>query len=100
MPSLPRTVLLSACLSVVSLLAGAAALVLAEFGAPAWIFVVLLAWLVTFGLPTLVSVLLLATFWPGPSFLAFVMSAGLLSFLFQFVAVSGVRRLRARRLAA
>jgi hypothetical protein len=98
-----KDLLLSALLSLVSLAAGAIALILAEFGASVWLFVGLLAWLLTFGLPTLVSVLLLARFWPGPSFQAFVISAVLVSFLVQFAAVAGIRRGRAwrrRRVAA
>jgi hypothetical protein len=53
-----------------SLLAGGLALVLADFGAPAWAFGLLLAWLATVGLPTLLAVLLLAALWgrlPGLS---------------------------------
>ncbi len=36
-----------------SLAAVASALVLADFGAPTWIFVLLFSWLLTVGLPTL-----------------------------------------------
>jgi hypothetical protein len=50
-------------LAFVSLLVGAAALVAADFGAPGWVFVPLLLWLATFGLPTTVVVLLLAAVW-------------------------------------
>lgn len=95
-----KTILLSACLTLASLTAGAAALMLAEFGAPIWIFIGLLGWLLTLGLPTLVSVLLLTRFWPGPSFLSFVVGAGVLSFLTQFVVISIIRRARVRRRAA
>jgi len=56
-----------------------------------WVFVILLAWLVTVGLPTLVPVLLLARFWPGPSFQAFVISAVVLAMFFQWSAVVGIR---------
>ena len=94
-----KNLLLSACLTLASLAAGAAALVLAEFGAPIWIFAGLLAWLLTLGLPTLMSVLLLTRFWPGPSFLSFVVWAGVLSFLTQFAVISSIRRARARRRA-
>jgi hypothetical protein len=95
--SLTRHILISAGLSLASLSAGAAVLIVAEFGAPSWIFVALLTWLVTFGLPTLVSVLLLARFWPGPSFLAFVVTAVLLSVVFHFAAIAAIRRIRAAR---
>ncbi len=50
-------------LALVSLLAGAAALVAADFGATGWVFVPPLLWLATFGLPTTVVVLLLAAVW-------------------------------------
>lgn len=95
--SLLRQLLLSAGLSLASLSAGAGVLVLAEFGASPWIFIVLLTWLVTLGLPTLVSVLLVVRFWPGPSFAAFVVMSMLLSFLSHFLAISAIRRVRAIR---
>lgn len=91
-----RDVLVAGLLWLLSLIAGAVALVLAEFGAPVWVFVVLLAWLLTLGLPTLAAVLLLSRFWPGPSFQAYVLSAALLAFLFQLGAVSGIRRVVTR----
>jgi len=53
-----------------SLAAGAAALVLADFGAPAWLFIAIGAWLLTAGLPTLVATLAVASAWgdfPFPS---------------------------------
>ena len=78
-------------LCLLSLTTGAAALLLAEFGAPVWVFVVLFAWLLTLGLPTLVGVLLLAQFWQGPSFQAYLLSAILLAFFFQLTTVSGIR---------
>jgi hypothetical protein len=46
-----------------SLAAGAAALVLADFGAPAWLFIAIGAWLLTAGLPTLVATLAVASAW-------------------------------------
>ena len=92
-----RTLLTAALLSVLSLIAGAAALILAEFGAPVWLLAGLVTWLVTIGLPTLVSVLLLARFWPGPSFQTFVLSAIVLACLFQFAALAGLRWILARR---
>jgi hypothetical protein len=45
----------------VSLIAGSAAMLLANFGAPAWVFALLLAWLATAGLPTTVAVLTVAS---------------------------------------
>ena len=87
-----KDVLVAGVLCLLSLTAGSAALLLAEFGAPVWVFVVLLAWLLTLGLPTLAGVLLLARFWQGPSFQAYLLSAVLLGFFFQLGAVSGIRR--------
>lgn len=94
-----KNLLVAGGLSLLSLLAGATALILAEFGAPAYIFVLLLAWLLTLGLPTLAAVLLLARFWPGPSLGMFVVVAAVLAFGLQFAAVwvvrHGLRRWRA-----
>ena len=82
-----HVVLLAGVISLLSLAAGATALVLAEFGAPEWVFVLLLGWLLIPGLPTLAAVLLLASFWPGPSFSAYLVVATILGFFFQFAAV-------------
>ena len=70
---------------------GASALLLAEFGAPAWVFVILLVWLLTLGLPTLVAILMLAQFWQGPSFPVYLLCAVVLAFLLQLGSVSGIR---------
>ena len=86
-----RDLLIAGVVCLLSLVAGAGALVLAEFGAPVWVFVLLLGWLVTLGLPTLAAVLLLATFWRGPSFEAFLIVAVLLALIFQFGAVLTIR---------
>lgn len=86
-----KTLLVALLLWLLSLIAGAAALFLAEFGVPAWVFVLLLGWLLTFGLPTLSGVLFLVRFWDGPSFQAFLALAVLLGFVFQLAAVSLVR---------
>ena len=91
-----KDIVLSGLLALASLAAGATALALAEFGAPAWAFVALLTWLATLGLPTLTSVLLLARFWPGPSFQAFVISAVVVSVLAQFGALAATRWTRAQ----
>ncbi len=50
-------------LAFLSLLVGVVALVAADFGAPGWMFVPLLLWLATLGLPTTIAVLLLAAVW-------------------------------------
>jgi hypothetical protein len=49
----------------VTLVAGASALVLADFGGPGWVFIVIGLWLVTAGLPALAGVLLVASFTQG-----------------------------------
>jgi hypothetical protein len=52
-----------ALLSLATLLIGATALILADFGQPMWVFVPLLAWLATVGLPTSIAVIILASSW-------------------------------------
>ena len=47
----------------VSFLAVVTALVLADLGAPVWIFLLLGLWLCTLGLPTLLAVLIVASVW-------------------------------------
>ena len=83
----------------VSLLAGAFAIVLAGFGGPAWVFVVLGIWLWTIGLPTTVAVLLLVSLWGetavsiSSSLEFFAVCAVILSFCFQmafFLFAAGV----------
>jgi hypothetical protein len=49
----------------VSLAAGASALVLADFGGPPWVFILLGLWLLTAGLPALAGTLLVASFTQG-----------------------------------
>jgi len=91
-----KNLLLTSVLSFLSLIAGACALIVAEFGGPVLILIPLLVWLLTLGLPTLAAVLLTARFWPGPSLGAFVVTAALLAFVLQFAAVWAVRRIRGR----
>ena len=96
-----RSLLVAVPLWLVSLIAGAAAIVLADFGAPSWVFVLLLAWLLTLGLPTVCAVLLLARYWPGPSFQTFLVSAALVALVSQWTAVwlvqQGIGRWRTRK---
>jgi hypothetical protein len=98
---LKKRLLVALLLWLVSLLAGVAALLLAEFGAPAWTFVLLLGWLVTFGLPTLSALLLVIRFWDSPSALAFLLLSAALTFACQFAVVSlfwwGTKRVMSRR---
>ena len=55
------------------------------------VFVVLLFWLATVGLPTAAAVVLLAWLWVGPSFQAYLLAAALLALFFQLGAVLGAR---------
>jgi hypothetical protein len=82
------------CLSLAAL---ATALAAAEFGAPVWVFVLLLGWLLTAGLPTAAAVLVLARFWCGPSFSAFLVTAALLGLACQHLALAALRRALKRR---
>ncbi|MEE9234607.1 MAG: hypothetical protein V3U28_04100, partial [Candidatus Acidoferrales bacterium] len=75
-----KTFLVAFLLWFVSLIAGVAAIFLANFGAPAWVFVLFLGWLLTFGLPSLCAILLLVRFWEGLPFAGFLVAAALLAF--------------------
>lgn len=87
------------CTSLVTLLAGAACVVLAEFGGPAWVFAALGIWLWTIGLPTTVAVLLLVSLWGeeavsiSGSLEFFAVCAVILSLCFQIAAVLFVVRI-------
>jgi hypothetical protein len=59
----PRPVLLGLASWLASLVALAAAIVLADFGAPAWVFIALGLWLATLGLPTLLAALFVFSAW-------------------------------------
>jgi len=50
----------------ISLLLGAAAVVLADFGMPGWFFILTQIWFWTLGLPTMLGVLLVTAFWGIP----------------------------------
>lgn len=79
-------------------------LALADFGGPAWVFVVCSLWLCTIGLPTTLSLVALAGVWgriPGmetPPLAAFAISAATLSLAAQAVCfLTGVRLVTRRR---
>jgi len=59
------TLLLSVALWLGTLALGTTALISADFGASAWVFVVLFTWLLTLGLPTTLAVVAVASFWTG-----------------------------------
>ena len=86
------TPVLATVLWLLSLPVAAVALVLADFGAPVWVFVLLLAWLLTVGLPTLCGILLVASFWDAASVTGFLVSVAVVSLAFQCLAVFAVRR--------
>ena len=88
----------SAVLSGIALVTGAAVVVLADFGAPMWVFGALLLWPATVGLPSTLAVLLLASLW-GQTPLAsglpgFVGASATLAWLFQWAAVTVWNRWR------
>ena len=67
-------------LALASLAVATSAFSLANFGAPAWVFVLLLGWMLTVGLPTSVAIVVTAFFWNGvslPAFLATVVTVAL-----------------------
>lgn len=96
-----KTLFVALPLWLLNLVAGAAAILFAEFGAPAWVFVLLLGWLLTFGLPSLGAILLSVYVWEGLGLQGFLVSAVLLALLFQCAAVwvvrRGIGRLRAEK---
>jgi hypothetical protein len=77
-------------------------LVLADFGGPRWIFLLCGLWLGSLGLPTTLSLLVLAALWgrlPGmetPSLSAFAICGAILSLIFQTMSFHAVIRLRRR----
>jgi hypothetical protein len=52
-----------ALLSLVSLVIGATVIVLADFGQSIWVYLPLLVWLATLGLPTSLAVIVLVSCW-------------------------------------
>jgi hypothetical protein len=80
---------LSVLLALVSLAAGGALVLLAEFGrTPQWLLAVLLVWLATAGLPTVIAVVGLAGVWPGPSLPVFLLAATVLAMALQHATVA------------
>jgi len=87
---------------IASIIAGGTALVLADFGAPLWIFIALGVWLSTVGLPTTLGVVLVASAWgwiPGlgtPPLGVAAACAAIVSFVFQMAAAAVVARIARR----
>jgi hypothetical protein len=98
-PTHKRSLTLWAILTaVVSLLIALVALILADFGAPWWVFAFLLLWMLTVGLPTTLALVLAATCWGrapglwGP--VPCLVCALILSAVFQWAALWTLDRLR------
>ena len=98
----PKTV--AAITWAVSVAAGASALVLADFGGPPWVFILLGLWLLTAGLPALAGTLLVASFTQGLPVVGTLsigpalVAMALLSLVFQSSACLLASRLLARRI--
>jgi hypothetical protein len=67
-----KTTLVAVSLWATSLTGVVATLAFGEFGAPLWIILLMLLWLVTVGAPSTAAVLAVIWSWPGGSFLAFL----------------------------
>jgi hypothetical protein len=89
-----KTLLLSVPLWLVTLVLGVAAVISADFGVSAWVFVLLFAWLLSIGLPTTLAVVTVASFWSGGGLGPFLGVAAGVSVLSQTVGVYGIRKLR------
>ena len=86
--------------SLLTLLMGAVCIGLADLGGSAWIFIALLFWLGTIGLPTTLAALLVTSLWgriPGLSgFIPFVACAAVVGLGFQTACFLSLARLRNR----
>jgi hypothetical protein len=97
----PKT--LVACSWIISLSVFLLAVVMAEFGGAAWIFVLSGIWMVSLGLPTSLILVSLATLWGDwpmvgrPSLLTFAVCVTVLSMLSHTLFVYGTIRLLNRR---
>ena len=72
---------------------GATALVAADFGVSAWVFVLLFTWFLTIGLPTTLAVVTVVSFWGGGGLGPFLGVVAVVSLLSQTAGVYGTRRL-------
>lgn len=79
-------------LALVSLAVATSAFSLANFGAPAWVFVLLLGWMLTVGLPTSVAIVVTAFFWNGVSLPAFLATVATGALVLQLGALRLVQR--------
>lgn len=85
----------------ITLIAGAAVVILADFGAPIWVFGLLLLWPATVGLPSTVAVLLVASLWGrtpwAAGFPGFVLVSALVAWVFQWMALTAWNGWRRRK---
>ena len=88
-----RTFLLAVSFWVVSLVVMAIALSSAFFGAPLLIFLLLLGWLLTVGLPTSLAVVLVMSLWQGAPLEIFLLVVASVALIFHFLYLSMVRQL-------
>ena len=58
-----RMIVVGVAMATVTLAVGALAVILADFGAPPWVFVPIWVWLLTAGLPATAAVVLVAAIW-------------------------------------
>ncbi len=91
-----KSVLIAVALWLSSLAAGAASVLLAEFGTSPWAIGALLLWLATLGAPTSVAVLLVTWWWPGGSFSIFLALVSAAALIAQVACVCLVSRLLQR----
>ncbi|HUG81993.1 MAG TPA: hypothetical protein VML01_10040 [Bryobacterales bacterium] len=96
-----------ACLtSLATLLVGAASIILADFGGPAWAFVLFAVWMWTVGLPTTLAVLLLTSLWGNipwmttASLASFAVCAVVLSLVCQMVVFRWLARFLESRIGS
>lgn len=89
-------------MTLATLLSGAAGVVLADFGAPRWIFGLLLAWPATLGLPSALAFLAVAAVWgrsaPAYGLPGYLAAAAGLAWLAQWAALAAWNRITQRPL--
>ena len=88
-----RTFLLAVSCWAASLMVTGIALSLAFFGAPLPIFLFLLGWLLTLGLPTSLAIVLVMNLWQGNSMEVLLVVVASVTLAFQFLCLSMVKQL-------
>ena len=82
-----KATLVGVGLWLLSLAAGTASIGLGEYGAPLWVIMLPLIWLVTLGAPSTAAVLAIVWYWPGGSFLLFLSLAAAAALVAQLLSV-------------